>query len=68
MTYEQQLNKVLGMVFEVYRGTELKREDGYWICLGEKCLTIKDCDAVIDRAGNALASSVNRKTPEQSGA
>lgn len=68
MTYEQQLNKVLGMVFEVYRGTELKREDGYWICLGEKCPTIKDCDAVIDRACNTLASSINQKTPTQAGA
>jgi hypothetical protein len=67
MTYEQQLNKVIGMVFSRYRGVEMKREDGYWICLGEKCRTIKDCDAVIDRAGNTLASSI-RKTPTQAGA
>jgi hypothetical protein len=58
MTYEQQLNKALGIVFAVYRGVSLKREDGYWVCLGQRCQTLKDCDIVIDSAGNALANSL----------
>jgi hypothetical protein len=58
MQYSKQLNRALGMAFARYRGCILKREDDHWICLGEKCTTLKDCDDLINKAGNSISKSI----------
>jgi hypothetical protein len=60
MRYNTQLEKIISDVFKNYRGVLLKREDGYWICLGQRCPTLKDCDAVINKSLEALSNSINK--------
>jgi hypothetical protein len=56
----QQLEKVISSVFKTYRGVNLERKEGYWICLGVSCPTLKDCDIVINTANSIIVNSLNK--------
>jgi hypothetical protein len=60
MNYVKTINRITDTGTARYRGLNLKRKNGFWICLGVECRDFLECDKVIAEAGNSLSNSVNR--------